>query len=338
MAGGTWPNVLRSKALGLWPPDGLIRRLGFMLRRVPIADEGFAWVRARYIYILPTRSGLVYAAVTFTMLLGSLNYQNNLGLLVTFFLVAVGLVAMHHCWFNLLGLGVQARGGAPVFAGETARFEVTLRNPRRGPRYDLGLPLPGMTAQGGPLEGGDQHDLPHMVETMRRGRLPLRDVEVETRYPMGLFRAWCVVRCNAEVLVYPRPAPRPGMPPAAGGSGHQASGRAGEGVDDFLGAREYRPGDSIRHLDWKAWSRERGLLVKEFGGLAGDEAWVDWNAVPGDTEGRISMLTRQVIDCAESGVRFGLRIPGARVPLGRGDAHMHRCLAILARYGDDSAA
>jgi uncharacterized protein (DUF58 family) len=165
----------------------------------------------------------------------------------------------------------------------------------------------------------------------------LRDVEVETRYPLGLFRAWCVVACNAEVLVYPRPAPPPGLPPASGGSGHQASGRAGEGVDDFLGSREYRPGDSLRHLDWKAWSRERGLLVKEFGGLAGDEAWVDWEAVPGHAEERISMLARQVIDCARSGVRFGMRIPGTRVPLGRGDAHMHRCLGMLAGYGNEFA-
>jgi uncharacterized protein (DUF58 family) len=324
-----------SSPRGWWPPDGLIRRLGFLLRRVPEGDEGIAWVRARFIYILPTRSGLVYAAVTFTMLLGSLNYQNNLGLLVTFFLVAVGLVAMHHCWFNLLGLGVRARGGPPVFAGETARFEITLCNLRRGPRYDLGLPAPGRPSQGVPVAGGDQHDLPRMVETVRRGRLALPEVEVETRYPMGLFRAWCVVSCRAEVLVYPRPAPRPGLPPAAGGSGHQASGRSGEGVDDFLGARAYRPGDPVRHLDWKAWARERGLLVKEFGGAAGDEAWADWEAVPGDTEGRISMLTRQVIDCAESGVRFGLRVPGTRVPLGRGDAHMHRCLGILAGFGHE---
>ena len=70
------------------------------------------------IYILPTRSGLVFGAVFFTMLLGALNYSNNMGFALAFLLTAVAVVSIHHCQRNLDGLRLTVSGCTPVFAGE----------------------------------------------------------------------------------------------------------------------------------------------------------------------------------------------------------------------------
>lgn len=310
------------------------RWLQGLFRRAPIGADGLARIGARQIYILPTPTGLFYGFVVFLMLLGSLNYQNNLGLLFTFFLASVGLVAMHHCWFNLLGLAVQARPGPPVFAGDAARFELILRNERKGQRYDLwarnGLEPAGPVT----LAAQDQQLLGLLRPSERRGHLQLTEVRVETRHPMGLFRAWCHVSCQAMVLVYPRPAPEAPSPQTGGGDQAQRHfAAAGEGTDDFLGPREYRLGDSPRHLDWKALARERGLVVKQFGGDLGQDVWIDWDGLRApDPERRISLLTRQVLDAAEAGLRFGLRLPGRAVPLGRGETQAQRCLTELALY------
>jgi uncharacterized protein (DUF58 family) len=297
-----------------------------------------ARIAARQIYILPTRTGLFYGFVVFLMLMGSLNYQNNLGLLFTFFLVSVGLVAMHHCWFNLLGLAVQVRPGPPVFAGDAARFEVVLRNERTGQRYDL-VVLGGLEPAGHrPLGPQDQQILGLLRPSEHRGPLHLTEVRIETRHPMGLFRAWCLVACQASTLIYPRPAPQAPAPQAAGGRAQRHSAAGGEGSDDFLGPREYRLGDSPRHLDWKALARERGLVVKQFGGDLGQDLWIDWDQlrVP-DPERRISLLSRQVLDATEARQRFGLRLPGREVPLGRGEAQAQRCLTELALYDHGQA-
>ena len=295
--------------------------------------DGTARVGARQVYILPTRTGLFYGFVIALMLLGSLNYQNNLGLLFTFFLASVGLVAMHHCWFNLLGLSVLARPGAAVFAGDPARFEVILRNERRGSRYDLAV-LGGLVPAG-PLALGpqDQGALGVQRSTKHRGHVHLSEVVVETRHPMGLFRAWSHVSCDARVLVYPRPAARAPVPPGSGGQGHRLGTVRAEGSDDFLGPREYRLGDSPRRLDWKALARERGLVIKQFGGDRGQDLWIDWDGFQeSDVERRIGLLTRQVLNAADAELRFGLRLPGREVPLGHGEHHMHRCLEALALY------
>lgn len=292
-----------------------------------------ARIGARQIYILPTRSGLFFGFLVISMLIGSLNYQNNLGLLFTFFFGSVALVAMHHCWFNLLGLAVQARPGPPTFAGDAARFEVILRSARRSGRYDLevlgGLETAGPVA----LEPGDQVTLGILKPSVRRGHLSLNEVVIQTHHPMGLFRAWSHVSCRTRVLVYPRPAARAPTPRGTGGTGYSQVPSGGEGADDYLGPREYRVGDSPRHLDWKALARGRGLVVKQFGGELGRDQWIDWAGSPiADPERRISLLTRQVLNAGEVGSRFGLRLPGREVPLGRGEAQIHRCLRALALH------
>lgn len=330
------------------PPTGLDRRrpsrrlgrwLQGLFRRVPIGADGSARVGARQIYILPTRLGLFLGFVLFLMLIGSLNYQNNLGLLFTFFLTSVALVAVHHCWFNLLGLAVQARPGPAVFSGDSARFEVVLRNENRRPRYDLGVNRGAKVSHGLRLGPREQLTVTVARPTERRGYLYLEEVMVQTRHPMGLFRAWVQVTCRAKVLVYPRPADQAPPAPYAGcQAGHQsAQGR--ECAEDFLGSREYRPGDSPRHLDWKALARERGLVVKQFGGDLGQDQRIDWYAlrVP-DPEGRIGVLTRQVLDATGSGQRFALRLPGREIPLGHGVTHTRCCLTELALYDQGAAA
>ncbi|MBK5967786.1 MULTISPECIES: DUF58 domain-containing protein [Thiorhodovibrio] len=306
-----------------------------LLRRVPVDDQGQATIGARQIYILPTRAGIGYGVLLFVTLLGALNYQNNLGLLFTFVMAGVSLVSMHHAWFNLLRLRLRAQPGAPVFAGQEVQFTVTLEDLRERERGALclrGVPG-GQWPECTDLPAGGSARLTLPVPTERRGLLPLGEVVLETRYPLGLFRAWSLVAVDAVATVYPRPAARAGAPPQLTSVDHNASGDQGTGADDFVGARDYAPGDSLRRIDWKALARERGLLVKQFGGDRAARVWLDWAALPPvDDETRIALLARQVLDAAEQNLVYGLRLPGLSVERGQGDAHKHRCLTVLAGY------
>jgi uncharacterized protein (DUF58 family) len=314
--------------------DRAHRYFDSLLRRVPPGPDGVARVGGRQIYIVPTRAGFMYGAVMLVMLLGSLNYQNNLGLLLTFFLASVGLVAMHHAWFNLLGLAVQARGGSPVFAGERARFEVAVRAEGGRPRHDIRLRKNGETPTPVHVGAGDQTLVALAVPTERRGWHRLTDVMVETRHPMGLFRAWTYVATEAKTLVFPTPAPQAPEPGHDAGDSARPHRTRHEGAEDYLGSRGYRPGDSIRHIDWKAYARERGLVVKQYGGEQGQEVWIDWARLNApDPEIRLGLLTRQVLDVSASPTRFGLRLPGAVEGLSQGTAHTERCLTRLALFG-----
>ncbi|WP_223296805.1 DUF58 domain-containing protein [Thiorhodovibrio frisius] len=296
---------------------------------MPVDAQGQATIGARQIYILPTRAGMGYGLLLLVTLLGALNYQNNLGLLFTFVMAGVSLVSMHHAWFNLLRLRVWAQPGAPVFAGQEARFDVALEDARdreRGALCVRGCDCVDVVA-------GGMVRVVLPVPTERRGPLPLGEVLIETRYPLGLFRAWSLVSVDAVATVYPRPAPHAGAPPQLSSVDHNASGDQGIGADDFVGARSYAPGDSLKRIDWKALARERGLVVKQFGGDRAARVWLDWNALPPvDEETRTALLCRQVLNASEQHLVYGLRLPGLSVERGQGDAHKHRCLSVLAGF------
>lgn len=314
------------------------------IERLPPATGAEADTHGRRIYILPTGAGLGYAAILLATLLGSLNYQNNLGLLLTFLMVSVSLVSMHHCWFQLLGLRVAARNAAPVFCGQPAVFPLRITEQRN--RSRLGLCVGSAAGIELPAAGTVQVTL--RVPTQQRGDLALEPVLLATAYPFGLLRAWTRLPLRASVLVYPRPAEQAPAPARITADrsdkarkkpakqdliSQDSTGDRGAGGDDFIGPRPYRPGDSPRRLDWKALARGRGLVVKEFGSEQGSRVLVDWYALGvEDSETRLSLLTTQALRAHAQGGLWALRLPGTEIAPGRGDRHLHRCLAALARW------
>jgi uncharacterized protein (DUF58 family) len=284
-------------------------------------------LRRGRIYILPTGLGLAFGVMLFAMLLGSLNYANNLGLGLTFLLAALGLVAMQACHRNLEALIAREAGSEPPFAGQDAVFRLTLVNAGGAARCDL--EAGGAAAVS--VAAGDETTVALRVPTERRGRLVLDRIEIATRYPYGLFRAWAVVHPGLQCLVYPRPAPVAPPPPSAPGAAARGAARRGE--DDFAGLKDYHPGDPPRHIAWKAYARAGELLVKEFSGAAEPMPVFDLADAPGgDLEAKLSVLARWIVDAHAQGRTFGLRLPGIDIPPQPGEAQRRRCLAAIAEF------
>ena len=284
------------------------------------------------IFILPTATGLLFAIVLLVMLLGAINYANNMGYMFTFLLGSMALVSILHSYRNLAQLQFAAGRAEPVFAGERAAFDIHVGNPGGRPRYAVELELPGETPVSVDVAGGQTARATLHRDAQQRGRLAPGRIRVSTRYPLGLFRAWAYVELDMNCMVYPRPGSARDMPPHAVYRPNR-SGDKGRGVDDFAGFRPYRPGDSPRHLFWKAAARDQALLVKQFGGDRADEIWLDWNDLPDlPAEARLEQLCRWVIDADRQQVRYGLRLPGSEQPIDSGPGQRARCLEMLALY------
>lgn len=174
-----------------------------------------------------------------------------------------------------------------------------------------------------------------LLKTHQRGQQALSELQIDTQYPLGLFRAWAWVRTNAQVLVYPKPTEDAPPPRSAASLDQEATGERGQGADDFVGPRPYRPGDSPRRLDWKAAARERGLVTKQFGGEQAPRVWLDLHLLEGELEWRISTLTRQLLTAAAEQFEYGLRLGSLELPCDRGAAHQQRCLEALACFPAD---
>ncbi len=305
----------------------------WIARRIPPARQ--LQLQQRSIFILPTAQGLMFGLLLVLLLLAGINYQNSLAYGLCFLLLSVFVVAILHTWRNLAGLQLAAGELPSVFAGEQACFRVRLQSARR-PHHAIAIGWPQQGLQLLDVEAGGLTGAELFLPAERRGWLRAPRLRVESRFPLGLLVAWSWVDLDLVALVYPRPLAG-GLPasqgPAAPDERHDGHAVRHGGVDDFQGLRSWQPGDSLRRLSWKAFSRERGLLVKDFAELAGHDLWLDFERLGGDTETRLSLLCHWVLQLSRGPDAFGLRLPGVEVPLGHGAVQRDRCLRELALYG-----
>ena len=289
----------------------------------------------RRVYIVPTRLGWLFALTLLILLIGSINYALSLGFALTFLLAGMGLVGMVHTARNLARMAISVGRAEPVFAGEAAQFRIYLeargafdrpailaRHVKSRSQLVVDVPVGGTT------------EVVLAVPAERRGWLPLGRVMLETRFPLGTFRAWSYVEPDARCLVYPRPERSP-LPAASAESASGGMRSPVPGNDDYAGLRAYQLSDSPRHVAWKAVARSEDMLTKQFSGEAAAELWLDWSRLPGGlgVEQRLSRLAGWVLAADRAGQPYGLRLPGTQVGPGRGDRHRAACLQALALHG-----
>jgi uncharacterized protein (DUF58 family) len=286
----------------------------------------------RNVYILPTKQGLIFASLLMLMLIGAINYNNNLAYLMTFLLASLSVVGILHTYRNLLQLSLSTGHIEPRFVGEPLTIPVRIDN-RTGPaRLAVELQFPGENSSIMNIDAHQQQCIELESVATQRGRHLLGRFTIATRFPLGLFRAWANVHLQHAYLVYPRPAAINQLP-ADSLYILKVSGDQGVGADDFAGLRQYHSGDSLRHIHWKAAARQQGLLTKQFGGDRSEELWLDWDSVPEvNVEQCLSILTRWVLLAERDGKSYGLRLPTLVIEPNRGGAHRHQCLKALAEH------
>lgn len=295
--------------------------------------DGTVVLGRRQLFLLPTRYGLLFALIVAVLLLAAINYGNGLAYALGFLLAAVATVSMLHTHRNLHRLRISAGAAAPVFAGELARFDVALANEARAARFGVCLEQEKKELACVDLAGQGGATVALSVRAARRGYQVAPAFALATRFPLGLLYCWSrPIRLEQACLVYPKPAePQPFR--AAPTETHEAEQGARPGGDDFIGVREYRPGDSPRHIDWKAVARGGEWITKQFGGGYQQLLWLDWGALEGlDAETRLSVLCRWVLEAERAGLRYGLRLPGTGIAPDGGEAHRHACLRALALF------
>jgi uncharacterized protein (DUF58 family) len=300
--------------------------------RLPFNDSHT--LTQRNIYIVPTKAGLAFALTLLLMLVASINYQLNLGYLLTFLLTGCALVSMHLTHGTLRGLTLRVKTPAAVFFGDPAEVEIVLANPGAA-RHGIGLAV--RRAQ--PLFAWC--DVPNQGSATARVRFAPRQrgltrvptLMAETRFPLGLFRAWTVWRPAAAVLVYPRPEdPASPLPIAQSAPGTSRASRASNG-GEFDGVRSYRRGDPMRRVVWKKVAKTGELVSRDTTESTNRELWLDFSSAgPNDDEARLSRLAAWVIAAEHAGLAFGLRIPGAELSPAQGDSHRRAALEALALW------
>jgi uncharacterized protein (DUF58 family) len=301
--------------------------------RIPLSDT--MTLSQRNVYILPSRAGLMLGATLMVLLVASINYQLNLGYLLTFLLAGCGLVGMHVCHGTLRGMTMHLLAPDAQFAGTSATLTAVLHNERRSVRYGIGIAVLDASHPDHwvwadvPAQGSCTVHVAFKPEQRGLHRVP--PLTAETRFPLGTFRVWTVWRPAAQVLVYPSPEPMPPpLPPGEPRAGGAASARqASHG--EFDGVRAYRRGDPLKLVVWKKAAKADELVSRDTEQAQRYELWLDFvHAGGGGTEQRLSRLTAWVLQADKLCVDYGMRLPAQQIAPASGEVHKRRCLEALA--------
>lgn len=335
------------KILNIIQPRKAIR--AWMTARLPRRDQ--LTLTQGNVYILPSRAGWAMLATLIVLLIAAINYQLNLGYLLTFLLAGSAAASMVVGHGNLRGLQLSLTGSGQAntpggcFAHAPCPVHLKLHNARKSRRWGIGLALRDASQAQSDIDVWTWVDVPEQGDTAvqlsfvptRRGQQELPAITILTRYPLGAFRVWALWRPARKVWVYPAPETHaPPLPAASPESGGRSSAQVRSG-EEFDGVRAYQTGDPLKLVVWKKAAQafaagSHQLVSRDRPTAHHHRLWLDARHTGlADHEARLSRLTAWVLMAQQQGRTWGLRLlSGQEIAPGSGAQHTTRCLEALA--------
>jgi uncharacterized protein (DUF58 family) len=224
-----------------------------------------------------TMAGRWFALVTLLFLAyGGASLQLQ-GFMLAGYAGALWAVAIAAMLFYRPKVKLTARLSTRVYAGQTLALEVEVEQLGRLKGADL-LVLPHQLPAGldaaedegvllPDLRHGERARVRMGLVCSRRGAFTLPGFRVETGFPFGLLRARQTFHEPRQILVHPN-FPILARLDLPTGRRYQPGGVAlvsqvGESFE-YLGNREFRDGDNVRDIDWRATARTQRPIVREW--------------------------------------------------------------------------
>ncbi|WP_298439067.1 DUF58 domain-containing protein [uncultured Ferrimonas sp.] len=299
----------------------------WLQNRLPASRE--QTLSHRSIFILPSGAGIAYLLMCLVLFVLGTNYQNNLILALTFLLLSVFHTSLLMAFRNLTGLQLSAGASQGCHQQQYAIFSVSLSANR--PRHHLRLRFAKGEQQVVDV-APDQPSLCDMQQlAQRRGLLNPGRIWIESRYPLGLCRAWSVQDLALSATIWPQAIPGPTGFDNSGDDDQDNPEKYRSGLDDFHGLERWQPGDSQSRVAWKQVAQSGTWQIKQF---------IEPVATPRlltlapqiELEQGLSHLTDKLLQLEQQQHPYALQLGELQFDASLGTSHLQRCLDALALY------
>ena len=290
----------------------------------------------KFPFVYPTASfgGLLF--VLAAMWYAASSQNSPAAYLLLFALTAISLVSIPHTLINLAGLTMTLESVKPAFAGQEISLPVEIMNGSRATRHGINVASSRSSQERKRVDripAGKATRVTLRFPARQRGEHEIGTLCLTSVYPLGFVRVVKTFATSQTYVVYPKPAGDPQLPLSRARPPHNRPQMDfGEG-EDFAGVRAYVPGESQRHIDWKAVARGQALMTKQFAAEAEGSVHLDFSALHfADAENRLSQLALWVIEAERARRPYGLRLPGTEIAPAIGEPHFHQCMRALSRF------
>ena len=218
------------------------------------------------------------------------------------------------------------------------RWLIERRTPERAAREALADVRPG-----------EHRAVTLWLRPRRRGRLELDAVQLSRTEPLGLVRGLARISAAGRVTALPKRYRLPSIALPGQRRFQQGGVALATSVGDseeFIGLREYRPGDPLQRVHWKSYARTGSPIVKEY-----QDEFFERHALVLDTstdrgeneafEGAVAVAASFVYAIDTRECLLDLLFVGGEVrtyTAGRGQMQLEHMLEVLAGVGPSAPA
>lgn len=310
-------------------------RLSFWLeKRFP--DTRQITLDINRIFVIPTLISCALLVAVLILSFVAINFQNSLIHGLSFWLLALIVMAIFFTYSNLSGLTIRAVQSSPCFLGEKAVFELEVSCPKNQKKTAISIGWKDEDVSIINLHQQHSVQIKLSHSTHQRGRFKPGRLTIFSVYPIGLVVTWSYAALSMHSIVYPAPLLHTTNAESQGLDDSAEQGRdILNGSTDFSGIRDYRAGDSPKHIHWGAYAKTGKVYSKTFVDYAHHDVWLEWDSLTmTGIETKLSHLCAKILQYHQAQQIYGLKIPGKTIQPMSGEAHRNTCLTALALYGD----
>lgn len=308
------------------------KRERWLLNRIP--SENIIQLNINNTFILPSSFGWSCIGIIVCLFVLGTNFQNNIILLLCYFLLAMMLIAVFHSFFYFIQHKITFLAISPDFENRQLYLPVQIDSQQN--------------YEGGSLKFAVNKDLTllsHLAKNTQIIKMPLPKykrgfyrspkISITATYGFGLFKCWTYLTPKIDFYVYPAMRKSSIKLHRANADAQLAHSSDSQYVisDDLQGIREYQITDPMHHISWKHVAKGQGMLTKDFSESKGVSGWLRLADVPhANTEHALQCLCFQVQQLDKDQVQYGLDLGATKILPQEGQAHLHECLVQLALF------
>jgi len=292
-----------------------------------------------------TREGKVVVLVSIGLGMAAVNTGNNLLYMVFGLSLALIIISGILSEANLRRLECLALKTLRTTARRATHVVLTVKSHRRRfpaftieawPLFD-GLSSDVEPARFPELKPGETGIAACSITFHRRGEFELRGMVVSTTFPFSFFRKSVVTPVQASVIVHPAVHPVTGEETTVSQSGEDEHRPVAGRGQEFFGVRDFRDGDSPRHILHRRSANRPSPVIREFEELGSKSVWIALVNAAVDGRGGGDRVEAAVESAASLAVHYldsnevvGLVTASGEVSAGSGPAQAVRILDFLA--------
>ncbi|EWH08513.1 hypothetical protein DS2_16936 [Catenovulum agarivorans DS-2] len=286
------------------------------------------------IFILPTGAGIGFLCCWLAVYLLATNYQNNLMLLFSYWLLAIFLLVMLLSFLNLQGLQLSGQPNRQniltenhiVCLGQSANLKLQLDTDKQ--RFDLNW---HDHAKSYLSEIGRSDKFVQLYwQPKQRGVYYFPRFKLHSTAPMGWFKAWSYLHFPDKVWVCPKPV---ACPQFLQGTAAQNQSKTNVFSDEFSHLNPYKLGDLPSRIVWKKILPERPIQVKQFSGQQNQQIEYCLQDIPGVLEHKLACITWLVMQAHQNNWLYQVTLPNKTLRANRSEQQYLLILQAIAMVG-----